>query len=525
MALKRTKVTGGDGDTTQATKKVLTLPLSEVLVRTTRATASSAEKQKAVVSQPPSKNGREVTQRNSNGRNPKKAAPRQQPAHSKAPINKAPSDVLKVFVFGNGECGELGLGPKIQESSKPRLNPFLDPDDENAFHAVQIACGGMHTIVLTIDNQLVTWGVNDDGALGRDTTWDGGLRDIDDDDSDDDEGMNPHESIPSAIPSTSFPPGTTFVQVAAGDSCSFGLTDNGNVYGWGTFIHDEGIRRFRYDDKNNVIEKQLTPILIPGLENIIQITCGINHALALDTKGRVWAWGCGQHNQLGRRLFGRHQDGLTPRIVEVCRHGAKHIASGDDYSFAIDKNDTVYAWGTNNFGQAGDPKSAGTDAAILPYPMKIPGLCGKGIVVLNGGSHHAAAVTADGECLTWGRIDGGQLGIDFTSEQLKDDALIRRDERGSPRICLRPTTVPNMRKAIFVGVGARHTVIIDDEGVGYATGVGNVGQLGIGTDDDADVPTRLKGLAIRAVHLNWAGGGGQNTIVAGPANVASKRSR
>lgn len=92
----------------------------------------------------------------------------------------------------------------------------------------------MHTIGLTEDNKIVTWGVNDNHALGRNTAWDGGMRDVDGDSEDDGE-LNPLESTPTPIPTHHFPPGTRFTQVAAGDSCSFALTDAGIVYGWGTF--------------------------------------------------------------------------------------------------------------------------------------------------------------------------------------------------------------------------------------------------------------------------------------------------
>lgn len=151
-----------------------------------------------------------------------------------ASVSKAPKEVLAVLVFGNGDAGELGLGPRVQEAGRARLIPTLDPDDPAALHAVQIACGGMHTVVLTKDNKIVTWGVNDNGALGRNATWEGEMRDVDGDDDLDGE-LNPLESTPTPIPPTSFPPDTTFLQVAAGDSCSFALTETGLVYGWGTF--------------------------------------------------------------------------------------------------------------------------------------------------------------------------------------------------------------------------------------------------------------------------------------------------
>ena len=157
-------------------------------------------------------------------------------------INKAPTDVLTVFAFGTGDMsGELGLGPKRKEVKRAVAIPKLDGRDKDAYHVVQLDCGGMHTIALTKDSKIVTWGGNDKGALGRDTNWDGGLRDMDDEkagsDSDsDDEALNPVESTPTHIPESAFPKGTKFTSVAAGDSCSFAVTDTGLVYGWGTFL-------------------------------------------------------------------------------------------------------------------------------------------------------------------------------------------------------------------------------------------------------------------------------------------------
>lgn len=155
-------------------------------------------------------------------------------------INKAPTQKLNVYVFGEGTSGELGLGPakKCTDVKRPRLNANLTANDVGV---VQIVAGGMHVVALTHDNKILTWGVNDQGALGRDTTWDGGLKDMDENNSDDEDdedensGMNPNECVPKAIPSDKFPSTTVFVQVAAGDSMTFALTDDGQVWGWGTF--------------------------------------------------------------------------------------------------------------------------------------------------------------------------------------------------------------------------------------------------------------------------------------------------
>lgn len=142
-----------------------------------------------------------------------------------------PQTKLQVYVCGEGSAGELGLGPKnVTNVKTPRPNP-------NLHGVVEIATGGMHAAALTADNKILTWGINDLKTLGRNTTWDGGgTRDIDEDSGSESEvELNPLESTPTAVPGSSFPPDTKFVQVTAGDSTTFVLTDRGLVYGWGTF--------------------------------------------------------------------------------------------------------------------------------------------------------------------------------------------------------------------------------------------------------------------------------------------------
>ncbi|KAJ4145458.1 hypothetical protein LMH87_004308 [Akanthomyces muscarius] len=375
----------------------------------------------------------------------------------------------------------------------------------------------MHTVALTADNKVVTWGVNDNDALGRNTDWDDGLRDVDAE-SDDSEGeLNPLESTPTAIASEHFGAETTLVSVAAGDSCSLALTSTGLVYGWGTFRDPEGNERFGYSETGALIKKQPTPLLIQGLEKITQIACGANHALALDVKGNIWGWGCGHQNQFGRRLFGRHQDTLRPQIVRICRGKAVYIACGEYHCFAVDKSDNVWGWGLNSFGEAGDVKTAGSDEALLPAPVKIPALCGKQVTQLAGGAHHSAAVTKNGDCYVWGRLDGGQIGIELPAELLADKRYIRSDERGKARICLVPARIPTIGAVTHVACGTDHTLFINRQNMVFATGFGSEGQLGQGNEEDVHSAkcVRFKGKQLEEQVFLWVGAGGQFSVVAG----------
>lgn len=401
---------------------------------------------------------------------------------------------------------------------RPRLNPLLPA---NSVGVVQVSTGGMHVLALTHDNKILSWGVNDQGALGRDTTWEGGLVDIDDAKSEDssdsgsDSGMNPKEATPTAIPSDAFPEGTKFVQVAASDSASFALTDEGLVYGWGTFRSNEGIFGF---SKKTFIQK--TPELIPELKKIRDIVCGANHVLALDADGNVFAWGSGQQNQLGRRVIERTKtEGLVPREFGLPRRKIAQVACGSYHSFAVEKNGTVWAWGLNNFGETGIPDNAGEDDAVILKPAKVPALSEKKIKMIDGGGHHSGAITEDGKCLVWGRLDGYQMGLPMDTLKSLGEDKIKKDEHDRPRILKVPTELPNIN-GDFITCGTDHNIVISKEGKAYSWGFSANYQTGQGTDDDIEVATMIDNTAVREKKLNWAGAGGQYSIVTAPAEDA-----
>lgn len=91
------------------------------------------------------------------------------------------------------------------ERVKPALVK-LDPE------VTQVAAGGMHTVCLTKDGKVYTFGCNDEGALGRKT-------------AEEEECMEPGLVETDA----------RIVQISAGDSHTAALTEHGDVLAWGTF--------------------------------------------------------------------------------------------------------------------------------------------------------------------------------------------------------------------------------------------------------------------------------------------------
>ncbi|RZC39713.1 RCC1 domain containing protein [Asbolus verrucosus] len=78
---------------------------------------------------------------------------------------------------------------------------------------VDICVGGMHTVCLTEEGKVFTFGCNDEGALGRITV-----------DIEDSEYTPGEVKLPGKV-----------IQISARDSHSAALLDDGRVFAWGTF--------------------------------------------------------------------------------------------------------------------------------------------------------------------------------------------------------------------------------------------------------------------------------------------------
>ncbi|KAK4452670.1 putative regulator of chromosome condensation protein [Podospora aff. communis PSN243] len=457
----------------------------------------------------------------------KKAAPAKAPAVKKAPaakkvpavkkkkiINQPPTQVMDIFVFGEGSSGELGLGALKYDGKKP-IDVKRPRINHNLKDVVQVACGGMHVAVLTKDNKILTWGVNDQGALGRDTTWSGGLRDMDEDsdsEDDDDTGLNPHESTPGEVDVSEVPEGTKWAQVVASDSATFALTDMGEVYGWGTFRSNEGILGF---SRSALV--QTKPALVPELSKVKQLAAGANHILALDEKNKIYAWGAGQQAQLARRLLERDDSAaLYPSGIGSLpgRAKADKLSCGSYHCFVVDTKSRVIGWGLNNYAELAIEAEVGTDGGFILKPQLVEFLSDKQVIQVAGGEHHSLACTANGELLTWGRIDGHQVG--HPSEAFTEDNTVW-DEKNNPRVLVEPLPIKGVSDIVKVAAGTDHSFAITKDGKVYSWGFSANYQTGQGTTEDIPVPTLIDNSAIRDRKIIFAGAGGQYSILGAEA--------
>jgi alpha-tubulin suppressor-like RCC1 family protein len=151
--------------------------------------------------------------------------------------------------------------------------------------------------------------------------------------------------------------------------------------------------------------RRLTPVLVSGLTDVVAITAGREHSLAVKSDGTVWAWGSNVYGQLG--------DGTKTnrsRPVQITSlTGVTDVRAGAHHSLALRSTGTVAAWGRNYRGELGD----GTTVTTRPTPTTVLGI--SDAISIGTGRDHCLVVLSDHTMRSWGYNDGGQLGDNTTT--------------------------------------------------------------------------------------------------------------
>ncbi|RZC74830.1 hypothetical protein C5167_050311 [Papaver somniferum] len=165
-----------------------------------------------------------------------------------------------------------------------------------------IAVGAFHNLALLEEGVLWAWGNNEYGQLGT--------------------GDTQPRSQPVPVQGLS---DLTLVDIAAGGWHSTALTAEGEVYGWGRGEHG---RLGFGDDKSSKMVPQRVQLLVG--EHIIQVSCGGTHSVALTRDGRMFTFGQFGRGDHGRLGYGRKVTTGNPMEVPINLSKSKDVLSGSD---------------------------------------------------------------------------------------------------------------------------------------------------------------------------------------------------
>lgn len=344
----------------------------------------------------------------------------------------------RVWGWGSGDQGEAGTGAATPYVHQPAVAVALTG-------IVQVAGGEGFSLALRQDGRVYAFGTGAFGQLGLGT------------------------------PGTRYAPTllslTDVTAVAAGSLHALALKSDGTVWAWGF----NGYGQLGVGATPPVLTAQENaPVAVQGLagKTIVAIAAGAHHSVALDSTGRVWAWGSNGSYQVGD---GTNVDRTRPALVDGL-WGITKIGSGvgSSHTLAVRGGDgAVFAWGLNSAGMLGD----GTQAP-RSTPVKVLGLTNVTAVAASG--LVSTAVKADGSLWSWGyasHVGDGGTGLPPSTNRLIP-------------VLLEPAGI------ISASPGSRlnlaHALALGSDGIIWAWGYGASGQNGDGHGSVSGFPQRYR---------------------------------
>ena len=155
-------------------------------------------------------------------------------------------------------------------------------------------------------------------------------------------------------------PGLEGITAIAAYHHSLALHEDGTVWAWG--MNNSGL----LGDGTTALRN--SPVKVKGLDKVISVSAGAGHSMALREDGTVWTWGANSCGQLGNGIITGVDDGIndcytinpTPNKVQNLSDIVA-ISAGTAHSLALKKDGSVWAWGWNMNGELGDGTFYGVD--------------------------------------------------------------------------------------------------------------------------------------------------------------------
>lgn len=303
-----------------------------------------------------------------------------------------------VWSWGQNQNGALGDGSGVVRRTAPQPIPGLSR--VIAIAAGSSSVGTTTAYALRSDGTVWAWGAGGDGQLGIG------------------ELVN---AQPTPVQVTGL---SNVVSIAAQDGLAFALRDDGRVFGWG-----QGVNLTLPHVWPAAGGRLLVPTLIAEVPSAIGIGGASNAVYVFEGSGRrLLAWGNNVNGKLGTGTFATVVAGPAEVVAPVESSGRPELFGGvrgcSLFSVGWSDSGLAYAWGQNTAlaPWLGDP----TLTERRNQPHRVPSLDQVVEATCSmGGSPFIMVRRANGDVLTWGANNSGQL-ADGTSGNLAARYLPRR---------------------------------------------------------------------------------------------------
>ena len=326
-----------------------------------------------------------------------------------------------LYSCGYNTYGQLGLGDTSERTLFTRVTTNVNNDVK------QIACGANHTFILKNDGSVWCCGGNTHGQLGLG----------------DDTKRTTFTQVTINV-------NNDIKQIACGQNYTVIIKNDGSV--WSCGYNNFGQLGLGSTATKNTFTQVTTNVT----NDVEQIACGYSHTFILKNNGSVWACGYNGSGQLG---LGNTTNKTTFAQVTTNVSDVKEIVCGQNYTFILKNDGSIWSCGYNNYGQLG----LGTTEIDYNTFTKVTTNINNDVKQIACGEHHTVILKNDGSIWSCGRNDTGQLGISGATDKNTFTQVI--------------TNINNDVKQ--VACGGYHTFILKADGSVWACGYNYHGQLGL----------------------------------------------
>ena len=288
----------------------------------------------------------------------------------------------KLYSWGYNGYGQLGDGTTTN-SSMPICISDIESNPLKGKKIVDVHNYGSTIIAKDSNGKLYTWGENDYGQLGDETTTD--------------------SSMPICISDIENSPlkGKNIVNIYWNDRTIIAKDSSGKLYSWG---------RNKFGQLGNgTTENSSMPICISDMENsplngkdIVDVYADYT-IIAKDSNGKLYSWGDNDSGKLGNGTTTNSSMPICISEVEGSPLKEKNIVKiyrGDDTIIAKDSDGKLYSWGSNGDGQLGDGTRNNSNIPICISDIENSELKNKKIKNVEyeyGGNTYYCYITVSGE--------------------------------------------------------------------------------------------------------------------------------
>jgi alpha-tubulin suppressor-like RCC1 family protein len=335
------------------------------------------------------------------------------------------------YSWGYNQNGQLGDNTTISRSSPVSVvGGFTD--------WCQLSAGKYHNLGVRSNGTAWAWGGGGYGRLGNNNT------------------------IVLSSPVSVVGGFTDWCQVAAGGCHSLGVRSNGTAWAW-------GLGSFGRLGDNNTTNRSSPVSVLGGFTDWCQVAAGVLHSLGVRTNGTAWSWGRNYNGQLGNNS---NIDRSSPVSVVGGFTDWCQVAAGG-HSLGVRSNGTAWAWGPNSCGQLGNNNTTQRSS-----PVSVVGGFTDWCQLSAGGVSfgRSLGVRCNGTAWGWGYNGSGQLGNNSTIT------------RTSP-----VSVVGGFTDWCQVAAGYSHSLGVRTNGTAWTWGYNNSGQLGNNTTINRSSPVSVVG--------------------------------